>query len=305
VRGYWTEGRERLESLLSLGEAPEGAGKPGGIGIVPDGGPTPRTSGGAGTLDLAARARALDGAGVLAHTQGNYPAARAYLEDSLAIRRELRIRGAPGSPQGLADSLNLRGLLALDEKEDEAAQKLLEDAMGLLSERDHLRRGKVLHNLALAASRRGSRQEAQGLYEAALQQRRAAGDLRGEAETLANLGVLAHPPASRVPAGDLSAARRLYLDSLSLRRTLGDRHGIATMLNNLAELAEAQADVERAVSLFSAAERIFRELGSTHVAVPAEALQRLARSVEPERWTELHTKSQSTTWEELLERWQG
>src|SRR5260370_36247455 len=126
-------------------------------------------------------------------------------------------------------------MLALDEKEYEAAQKHLEEALYLVADQDHWRCGKVLHNLALVASRGGSAAAAQPLYEAARQHRRSAGDLRGEAETRANLGVLAHN------AGDLAAARRLYLDSLTLRRALGDRYGIGSMLNNLAEFPQVGA----------------------------------------------------------------
>jgi tetratricopeptide (TPR) repeat protein len=301
VHGYWTEGRERLESLLAPSAAPGGGEENSGsqveVSALPDGerravpplGPVARRE---------PWARALDGAGVLAHTQGDYAAARAYLEESLAIRRELCRQGERDGPQGHADSLNLRGLLAIDEQEYEAAQKLLEEALSLLSDHDHLRRGKVLHNLALVASRRGSPEEAQRLYEAALQHGRSAGDVRREAETLANLGVLAHN------AGDLSAARRLYLESLALRRGLGDRHGIGTMLNNLAELAEASADVERAVLLFTHAERIFQELGSRHAAVPAEALRRLNAPLDAERWRELLAQADAMTWEDVVQQWQ-
>ena len=291
VRGHWTEGREWLASLLASGAPPVG---------VEASGPcrTPQSALPRMGSEDTVRARALDGAGVLAHTQGDYPAAQAYLEESLAIRRELHRQGARDAGEGLADTLNLRALLALDEKEYEAVQKLLEDALSVLSDQDHGRCGKVLHNLALVASRRGSAREAQQLYEAALQHRRSAGDIRGEAETRANLGVLAHN------AGDLSAARSSYLDSLTLRRALGDRHGIGMMLNNLAELAEASADVERAVLLFRHAERIFRELESTHAAVPAEALQRLSAPLEAERWRELLAQADVMTWEEVVQRWQ-
>src|SRR5262249_18043079 len=55
-----------------------------------------RTANQAGTQ---ARAKALNGAGVLANFQGDYAAACAYFEESLSIRREI------GDKQGIADSL--------------------------------------------------------------------------------------------------------------------------------------------------------------------------------------------------------
>src|SRR5262249_29497658 len=73
VRGYTTEGRANLAEALGRERA---AG---------------RTS---------ERARALNGAGVLAWRQGDYAAARTFYEESLAIQRELENRG------GIAWALN-------------------------------------------------------------------------------------------------------------------------------------------------------------------------------------------------------
>src|SRR5262249_51664804 len=125
--------------------------------------------------------------------------------------------------------------------------------------------------------------------------RHATGDARGEADTLANLGVVAYR------AGDTTAARRRYRESLALRRRLSDRHGIAMMLNNLGELAELAGDVMTAVALFLHAERIFRELQSAHVAAPADVLQRLAAQVGEPRWEALRGAAERTTWEEVIQ----
>src|SRR5262249_59160138 len=80
LRGYLTEGRERLAGLLALPGASE------------------RTQ---------ERSQVLHGAGLLAYWQGDYQAAQALYEESLAIRREL------GDRQLISDSLNSLGCVAV------------------------------------------------------------------------------------------------------------------------------------------------------------------------------------------------
>jgi Tetratricopeptide repeat len=56
----------------------------------------------------AARATALKGAGTLAWNQGDYPAARPLLEESVAMWREV------GNKQGLAHALLALGVVQID-----------------------------------------------------------------------------------------------------------------------------------------------------------------------------------------------
>jgi tetratricopeptide (TPR) repeat protein len=99
VRGYFGEGRERLANALAhLGAQ----------------GPT------------RARADALNGAGNLADHQGDYAAARAFYEESLAIRRTL------GDRRGLARSLGNLGILAARDGDYEGARALHEETRALL-----------------------------------------------------------------------------------------------------------------------------------------------------------------------------
>lgn len=226
----------------------------------------------------------------LAHDRGDLAEARKQAETSLALRRE------SNDPLGIAESLNLLGLLAMDEGNTDAAQQFLEDAFRLLPHNDHTRRGKVLHNLARLATRRGDVARARRLYQRSLTHRQAAGDARGGAETLSNLGALAQRIGS-----DLEA-RRLYRNSLALYRVIGDRHGIAVTLNNLGEVADLAGEVETAIVLFVHAERIFRDLQSAFAAAPAESLQRLAEDLGAARFAALREAAEQTAWEEVVER---
>jgi non-specific serine/threonine protein kinase len=69
------------------------------------------------------RAYVLNAAGVLSHDQGDYPAAKAFHEEGLAIRREL------GDRRGTAASLGNLGNVALNQGDYPAARALLEESL--------------------------------------------------------------------------------------------------------------------------------------------------------------------------------
>jgi predicted ATPase/class 3 adenylate cyclase len=226
--------------------------------------------------------------GALDIDTGDEAGAREHVDASLALRREL------GDQAGIAESLNLLAILAIEGKRLDEAQALLDEALALLPERDHQRRAIILHNMGRVASGHGDASESRRLYELALRHRRAGGDARGEAETLGNLGVLAFN------AGELDEARRLYLESLAILRRLQDRHWTAVMLYNLAELAVEQGDPERAILFFVHSERLFRELQSPYVAAPAAGLKALSEQFEPEDWQERVPAAAARNWEDEL-----
>ena len=99
VRGYLGEGRGWLAALLAAAPA----------------GPS------------AARANALNGAGIMAWQQADYSTAR-VLQESLAIRREL------GDRQGISGSLNNLGKIAYDQGDFPAARALLEESLAIKRE---------------------------------------------------------------------------------------------------------------------------------------------------------------------------
>lgn len=235
----------------------------------------------------------------IVYDMGDTDEARERAEASLALRREL------GDAAGTAEALNLMGILAMDAQESEDARRLLDEALALVP-RDHERRGRVLHNLARLTNKGGNPGEARRLYQEALKHRQRAGDARGEAETLGNLGVLAYN------AEDYAEARRLYHSSLDLLRRLRDRQWIAVMLYNLGELAELDLnleagaaeglnkDLETAVILYTHSERIFREIQSAMVVAPAEKLEALQEKCRPELWNRLQNLALEKTWEQII-----
>jgi predicted ATPase/class 3 adenylate cyclase/Flp pilus assembly protein TadD len=260
-RGFWEEARWRVAEALSLAGHDEGS----------------RDLRAALNLALAN----------LASEMGDREEARRHAEASLAIHRDLV------NHRGVVEALNALGSVAMDAGESDVARQRFQEALSLLTDPDPAWHGILLHNLAHLASRRGETHQARHLYEEALCHRRAAGDARGEAETLGDLGAIAHN------AGDLPAARRLYHESLALYQALCYPYGVAITLNNLGELAEAEGKLESSIGLFVHAERILRDLQAAHAAVPTGHLQRLRQQLGADRFAELRAAPEHVSWEDL------
>ena len=224
VRGYLGEGRGWLSG--SLAAAHDG-------------------------LPAAARAKALHGAGVLASEQGDYPAARALHEESLAIRRVL------GDRRGIAASLSNLGVMAQEQSDYAAAQVLRQESLALFRELGD-RRGvaALLNNMGVVADEQGDYAAARALHEEALAIRRELGDRLGIAISLNNLGLVAREQ------GEYAGAHKLHAEALAIRRELGDRRGICASLDGLANVAFALAEPHRAARCWGAAERLREEIGA-------------------------------------------
>jgi predicted ATPase/DNA-binding SARP family transcriptional activator/class 3 adenylate cyclase len=218
---------------------------------------------------------------------GDLEEARQRAGATLDLCREL------GDEAGMADALNLMGVLHMNEGELGAAGPCFQEALRLRA--DAHGRAVALHNLARLATQRGDATEARRLYEEALVHRHAAGDARGQAETLQNLGTLAHA------SGDYEDARRLYQHSLGLYSEVRYPYGVAMMLSNLGELAELAGSVDVAISLYVHAERLLRDLQSRYACIPAEALERLGQQVGDQCLAEQRLAAERTTWESILE----
>src|SRR5207249_4169840 len=89
-----------------------------------------------------------------------------------------------------------------------------------------------------------------------LRLRRAHNDQRGLAETLNNLGVLAHFRS------DLETAWAHYAEALENEQALHHVYGVALVLNNLGEVAFERGEYERACRLFATSERIMDDVKS-------------------------------------------
>ncbi len=244
VRGHLREGRHWLEAMLALSRpwvrsAPERSASADAAGRLSE---IRRVQ--------AAVGKALEWAGSLATSQGDYRAARAYHEESLAIRQEV------GDQQGQAVSLTDLGVVAARQGDYSTARALYTESLAIRREvGDQRGIAASLINLGLVSESQGDYGGARAAYMESLSVTRELGDKRLIAVTLNNLGTLARAQ------GDYDAARGLHEESLALRRELGDRRGTALSLTNLGLVALGQHDYSIANARCADGLAIMRELG--------------------------------------------
>jgi predicted ATPase/DNA-binding SARP family transcriptional activator len=246
TRGYWTEGRAHLAGLLAL---PGAAAR------------------------TAARGHALHGAGTMAWHQGDYAAARAFHEESLAIFREL------DNKEGIALSLRGLGNVAHARWDYGAAQALAEESLAIQRELGDKRGiASSLWTLGRVAHALGEYGVARALYEESLAIHRELGDKRGMASSLGELGHVARNQ------GDYGAARALHEECLAISREVGNKDGILRSLLGLARVAQAQGDPEKAKALLEESEALVRRIEDRRARIhPLGGLGHVARALGDDR----------------------
>ncbi|MEO8345372.1 MAG: tetratricopeptide repeat protein [Betaproteobacteria bacterium] len=197
----------------------------------------------------AARAMALNGAGVLAWQQADSSEAHTLFQESLAIWREL------GNRRGISDALGNLGMIAYNHGDYPTARTRLEECLAIKRELGEQRgiAGSMI-NLGAVASEQGDYAAARSLYEQSLAIFRNLGDRRGVATLLTNLGNMA------LSTGDNRAARQFFNDGLEIQRQLADRSSIAVSLNNLGRVARQENDLDAARLLVEESLTIRREI---------------------------------------------
>ena len=264
--GYFGEGRTWIEELLAL--AGSGAGT---------------------AVTVNTRAKVLLGAAVLLTSQGDPQRLDAYLEESLALRRQLADRA------GIAEVLVRFGRELILRGDTVRATELLDEGLALYGELGD-RRGiaEALEQLAFLARDRGDYARAMAMHEEALVLHREVGDLRGIAYALLNLAVMASSVQQVYPR-----AIALYEEALTISRSLGNQQMIASVLNNLADIAVRMGDQARARVLLEESLALFRELGRlTGVGTVLENMGRIACTQgDTRRATELLQESLRLAWQ--------
>ena len=213
--------------------------------------------------DPAVRAKALNGAGVLAESQGDCDAAAAFHEESLAISRGL------GDARGVAWSLNNLGVVAIDQGDLERAEALLGESLAVAeAEGDRSGIAAALTDLGQIAHYRGELDRAVEVLNRALSVIRQLGNVSQLARVSNNLGSV------EIERADYDSAQPLLAESLRLHQIVGDKLGIASTLNNLGEVARGLGEEDSAEALY--AESHARAVESGHRLYAAIALENLA-----------------------------
>ena len=148
-----------------------------------------------------------------------------------ALAREHRLRDQE------ADALNIEGAIWMTRGDYVQARPLFERMLGLATTGGT--RAKALQNLGGIAGEEGRYDEAERYFLASRIEYAAAGDTRGEAFTLTNLGRL------QTDRGDLALARATLEDAVSEARHSGDLELHAAALLNLGMvLSELHCDTD-------------------------------------------------------------
>ena len=223
-RGHQSEGRAMRAAVLALPAGPELA---------------------------ALRVAAIQGEGLQALVQGDYAAARAIVDEGVAI-------GRSGARTLLPPMLATLGFVARVQEDFAVGRAALEEAIVVAQEvRDTFYLGMALHHLGLLVlESERDLDRARTLNEEALPLLSGLGNRRMEGVVLLALGRVAHA------RGDLAVAYTLATRALTAHHDLGDVGHQPLMLCVIAAIDADAGRAERAVRLASAAAVANQALGT-------------------------------------------
>ena len=233
-------------------------------------------------------ATALNGLGLLAYDQNDYAHAVVLQQESLLLQR------AEGNVSGIAAALNSLGNATWPQGDYAGATEAYEESLRLLrSIGDKRSIGIVLHNLGSIAYYLGEFERAITLQQESLAWARELGDKRGIAWALHLLGCVLYQK------GAYDQAAALQRESLVLRQELGNKHGIAECFESFAHIAGARGQADRAVRLFGAAAALREAINARgrpveqarHTQALSDARTQLDESTFATRWAEGHAMS--------------
>jgi predicted ATPase len=273
-RGYLNEGRTWLERVIAL--------------------PAPAAQGNGSSKEdrprLPARGKVLQGAGMLAWAQGDNELAQIWLEESVAIERQL------GDRVNLAQSLHILGHALFDQLDYEGARSVFEESLSLFRELGNkvltpslvgdlgmvayytgdYTTGRRLLEQSISEFRElptavqvtprmlailgdlmrseGDYERAAEVYEASLTEARQVGAPLVVASALHRLGQMARLRS------DNAKGAALLVESLKMHQKAGNKPGIAECLAALAGVVASEGHVDRATRLFGAADALLERI---------------------------------------------
>jgi predicted ATPase/class 3 adenylate cyclase len=198
----------------------------------------------------ATRAHALNGAGILAHYQGDYGQAEALCGESLTIYREL------DDKHGIASALSAHALATRTRGDFGAAQAMFEEALAIFRQLgDKQGVARTLDRLGIAVWFQGDDEQARGLLDESLAVFTELADAEGIGLALVDLGLVALSQA------DYGAARPLLEESLAAFKEVGDRRNVCKALYALGDLDAGQRDYVRAARHYQESLAISLDVG--------------------------------------------
>jgi predicted ATPase/DNA-binding SARP family transcriptional activator len=239
VRGYVSEGRASIERAL---QQAHGAPKE-------------------------VHAEALRWQAKFAARQGDYARAKAPLEESLELSREL------GDKRGMAKSLHNSGMVSVLQGDYTAAKTSYEESLALLKETGDKREMAALTtSLGNVANYMGDYETARRYQEESVTLFRGLGDKFGLFIALNNLGIVLERQ------GDVSGARRYYEASIETAYELGEKNLVAYALIGLAHVHYLENDLVEASRRYRESLHVAQETGERRcIAYCLEGFAQIAR----------------------------
>jgi predicted ATPase len=222
LKSHLSEGRQRLESALQAEHRP-----------------------------TAARAKALNGAAVMALNIGDTATARLRAEDARALHRTL------GDAWGAAYSTLMIGNAVAEGGDVANARPILDESVRLFRELGDELYGLIASmNLVWVIGELGDIEAERALREENLRRARTLGNRRIEAKSLAELAILARDE------GRLQDAAAMLREAIGIERVLGNVQDIAVDLGRLASVLALAGRAGEAARLLSSSEALTEKLGA-------------------------------------------
>ncbi|HEX7310080.1 MAG TPA: BTAD domain-containing putative transcriptional regulator [Gaiellaceae bacterium] len=200
----------------------------------------------------AARVKALRGVGVLALKQRDLEQAESFLEESLALAREL------GDEPGMARATLSLAVIAVSNSDYERAARLNEETIELARAADERRvLSTAINNLGDLALHRGRYDDAAYWTSEAVALARELRHREGLTLALLNLG------QACLHMGRQDEASASFEEAFALARELGYQEALAYALEGLAALLAARGEPVRAARMVGAAELLLEKLGAS------------------------------------------
>jgi predicted ATPase/class 3 adenylate cyclase len=255
IRGYLSEGRRWLTTALASSSA----------------------------APSALHTKALTGASVLSFIQGDYPQARTFAEQNLALFRAL------GDNRGIANTLSNLGAMIVERSNYAEAKPLLAESLQLRRALgDTWGIAAALNNLARALEGEGDYAQAEALYTESLELFRTMADKSNSVNPTANLGWMT------LARGQYERAQMYFKESLQASQELGYQEGIASALQGFAHLAAVAGRIVQAARLIGVVDRIYQQ---SDIHLPPLEQARYTRTIEAIH-AQLDEAAYATAWAE-------
>lgn len=202
-----------------------------------------------GELPDLLRAKGLRALASLSKELSRVSESRSLFQQSLGLFRRV------GTPEGIASTLHMLGVLARDSGQYLQALAYLEESLQLRQEAGDLWGvGTSLNDLAIVQAYSHQTQQAKELFQQSLEVKRQIGDLQGVAYAMGNLAHFIEQPEEQIAA---------FEESLVLKRKLNDRQGIANTLQSLGAIYTQQKNYPLAQLRLLEAISLFLEVGNS------------------------------------------